>query len=71
MLQEYTEDNYYARFDTHSYHCCFETHFTTQIYVSQLSVKYKSIPGGHSVCSKSIPRTITMQGLTLIAITAV
>ena len=22
MLQEYAEDNYYARFDTHSYHCC-------------------------------------------------
>ena len=67
MLQVYTEDNYYTRFDIYSYYCCRETHLP-KIYVSHLRAK-KSIPGGHSVCSKSVPRTITIQGLTFTAIT--
>ena len=32
MLEEYVADNYYARFDTHSYHCCRETHFNINIW---------------------------------------
>ena len=33
MLKEYVEDNYYARFDTHSYHCCREMPYSMVIYV--------------------------------------
>ena len=26
LLEEYLKDNFYARFHTHSYHCCREMH---------------------------------------------
>ena len=32
------------------------------------SVKYSSISLGHSACLKSMPRTVTMQGFTVTAI---
>ena len=74
MLEEYVEDNYYARFDTRSYHCYRETHFNARLDVksrqSRLSAKSRSTAPGQSACLKSMLRTITMQGLTLAAITA-
>ena len=74
MLEEYVEDNYYARFDTHSYHRYRETHFNARLDVkskqSHKSAKSRSRAPGHSGCLKSMSRTITIQGLTLAAITA-
>ena len=80
MLQGYVKDNYYARFDTPSYHHFREIHFNARLDVnnarldvksrqSHLSAKSRSRSPGHSGCLKSISRTITMQGLTLAAIT--
>ena len=37
---------------------------------SHLSVKCRSRPPGHGVCSQSVSRTTTMQGFVLITITA-
>ena len=57
MHEEYVKDNYYARFHTHSYHCCIEMHFTSRREVnfdSHLSVKYRSKAAGHGACPKSI-----------------
>ena len=31
VLEEYVKGNYYARFDTHSYHYCRETHFNARL----------------------------------------
>ena len=33
MLEEYIKDNYYARFDTCSYHCFREIHLNVGLYV--------------------------------------
>ena len=32
MQEKYAKDNYYARFNTSTYHCCKERHFTTENY---------------------------------------
>ena len=67
-------NNYWARFDTHSYHCFRETHFNARLDIkswqSHSSMKSRSKALSHSACLKSIPRTITVQGLTFAAITA-
>ena len=34
MHEEYVKDNYYARFQTHSYHCCSEMHFSSRLQVN-------------------------------------
>ena len=72
-LKSYVKDNYYARFDTHSYHRFRETHLNARLDVkswqSHWSMKSRSRAPGHSACLKSISRTITRQGLTLAAIT--
>ena len=79
MVDEYVEDNYYAMFDTHSYHCFREIHFNTRLNVnnarlnvkswqSHSSMKCRSRAPVHSVSLKSMSRTITMQGLTLTTI---
>ena len=71
---------YYARFDTSSYHCFTETHINARLNVnnathyvksqqSQSSTKSGLKALGHSAGLKSMPRTITMQGLTYAAIT--
>ena len=73
MLEGYVKDNYYARFDTHSYHSCRETDFNARVNIklqSHWSVKCRSRTPGHSVCLKGMLRTMTMQGLTLAAIIA-
>ena len=74
MLEEHVEDNYYARFDTRSYHCFRETHFNARLDIqskqSHSGAKSRSRAPGNSVCLKSISMTITMQSLTLAAITA-
>ena len=78
VLEEYVEDNYYARFNTRSYHLLRETHYNARLDVnnarmevksqqSHWGLKSKSRAPGHSVCLKSMSRTTTMQGLTLAA----
>ena len=53
MCEAYVMNNYYARFDTHSYHSCRETDFNARVDVkllpSQWSVKCQSRVPGHSV----------------------
>ena len=71
---EYVEVNYYARFDTHSYHRFRDIHFTARLDVNNArrrkimakssSTKCRSRALVHSACLKSMSRTITMQGLT-------
>ena len=55
--------NYYARFHTHSYHCCREMHNNSRLDVkflqSQWSMKCRSRAPGHGVCLKSVSRTTT------------
>ena len=34
MLEKYIEDNYYARFDTHSYRCFREIHLNARLSVN-------------------------------------
>ena len=65
-------NNYYARFDTHSYHGCRERDFNARVHekLPQWSVKCWSRAPDHSACLKSMLWTIPMQGLTLAAITA-
>ena len=50
-LQDNVADNYYARFDTHSYHRFRETYF------SQWNAKSRSVAPDQSACSKSLSRT--------------
>ena len=80
-LEVCVKDNYYARFHTHSYHCCREMHFISRLDLkfyrldikfgqSQWSVKYRSMVPGHGACLKSMSRTITMQVFILPATTA-
>ena len=42
VLEECVKGNYFARFHTHSYHCCREMHFITRLDVkfSRLNVKF-------------------------------
>ena len=65
MLEEYVKVNYNARFDTHSYHCCREWHSNARLDVksgqSYSSAMSRSRALGHSACSKSMLRTITLQ----------
>ena len=79
MLEEYVEDNYYARFDTRSYHRFRKTHLNARLNVnnarldvklqqSYSSTKSRSQAPGNIVCLRSMSRTITMQGLTFAAI---
>ena len=72
MLRGYVKDNYYARFDTGSYHSCRETDFNARVNVklrqSHWRVKCRSRIPGHSVCLKGMLRTITVQRLTLAAL---
>ena len=73
MHEECVKDNYYARFHTHSYHCCIEMHFSSRLGVnwqSHWSVKCRSKAARHYACWKSICKSISMQGFILIAITA-
>ena len=66
MLEQYVEDDYCARFDTHSYHSFTETHFNARLDIKYDKVtRVKSRPKalGHSVCLKSISRKVTIQGL--------
>ena len=74
VLEEYVEDSYYARLDTCRYHCFTETHFNARLNIkswqSHSSMISRSRAKEHCVCLKSMSRTITMQGLTLAAITA-
>ena len=67
MLEGYVEGNNYARFDTHSYHSYRKTHFNARL---DWSAKSRSRAPGVSAYLKSMPRTISIQGLTLAAITA-
>ena len=50
----YDMNNYYARFDTHSYHSCRETDFNASVDIklgqSHWSVKCRSRTPGHSAC---------------------
>ena len=78
MLEVYVEDNYYARFDaaiTASEEGILMLDLTSIMLddvkskQSHFSMKSKSKALGHSVGLKSISRTITIQGLTLPAIT--
>ena len=66
--------SYYTRYDTHSYLRFRETHFNARLTVkswqSCLSVQSRSRALSHSVCLKSMSRTITIQGLTQAAISA-
>ena len=59
MLEDYVANNYYARFDTCSYHHFWETHFNAK---SQWSAKSRSRALGPSACLKSMLRTITKHG---------
>ena len=70
MLKEYVEDHHYARFDTRSYHRFRETHFNARFdknnatldiksKQSHSSVKSRLRAPCHSVCFKSMSRTIT------------
>ena len=59
MLEEYLKANCYARFHSHSYHCCREMHNN-----SRLEVKRRSRAPGHGVCLTSVSRNATMQGFT-------
>ena len=53
MLKEYTKDNYYARFDILSYHCCRETYLTLPyLCQSQWSMNSRSRSPGQCVCSE-------------------
>ena len=74
VLEEYSKDNYYALLDTRIYHYYRETHLNAKLYIkswqNHSSMKYRSWVSDHSVCLKSMSRTITMQGLTLTAITS-
>ena len=74
MLEEYVKDNYYVRFDTHSFNCFRETHFNARQGVkscqSRWSAKSRSNAPDKNMCLKTVSRTITMQELTLAAITA-
>ena len=58
----------------YSYYCYREMHIIARLNVKSLqshrSMKSRSRAPGHSVCLKNMLRTITMQGLTLAAITA-
>ena len=76
MLEKYVEDNYNARFDTHSCHHFREIQFNGRLdgNNARLDVKprqsYSSTQTmsrvlGHSAYLKSMLSTITMQGLTL------
>ena len=72
MLENYVNDNYYARF-----HTAFTAAVTcvlvldlTLILTKSGSVKCRSNAVGHGACLKSIRRTITMHGFILTAIIA-
>ena len=55
MLEKYVKDNYYARFHTHSYHCCSEMHFSSRLDInfdSQWSMNWQRVM--HGACLKSI-----------------
>ena len=58
MLKGYDMNNYYAMFDTHSYHSCRETDINAgidvQLLQSHWSMKYRSRASGHSACLKGI-----------------
>ena len=80
MLEEYVEDNYYAKCDTRSDRRFRETHSNVRLdennagldvksQRSHSSVKSRSRVLGLSACLKSISRTMTVQSLTLAAIT--
>ena len=64
MLKEYVEDNFNTRFDTHSYHCYREMHYFMQIYVSDTEIKRRARTPIDSLCSKSMRRTLYIEGLT-------
>ena len=65
MLEDYVEDNYYERFDTHSYYPFREGHFNARFDVksqqSYSSAKSRSKAPGHSASLKNMSKTITMQ----------
>ena len=70
VLKGYVEDIYYARFHTPSYHWCRKKKkFRRKNEQSHWTVKYRSRSVRQGACLKGMPRTITMQGLTLAAIT--
>ena len=58
-LEENIKDNFNVR-----YRRSRETNFTAENYDSPCSMKCKSSSPGDSVCSKSMPRTTSMQGIT-------
>ena len=74
MLEEYVKDNHYARFHICGYQYCRETPFSSRLDIkfrqSQVSVKGILRTPCPGACLKSMPRTITMQRLTLTAMTA-
>ena len=57
MLEDYVADNYYARFDTRSYHRFRETYVNAR--QSQWSAKSRSKALVHSACLKSTNAAIT------------
>ena len=59
VLEEYVEDNYYARFDTPSYHHYRETHFNARLDVNHDKVTGVPILGqGYhfTVCASQVCR---------------
>ena len=71
MLVEYVKDNHYAKLHNPSYHKNRETHFSilldVKFWQSQWSVKCRSRVLGPEVCLLSKSRTITMQGIDILA----
>ena len=77
MLEEYVEDNYYARFDTRSYHHFRETYLNARLDVNNtrrrkittksLSAKSRSRAPSYRACLKSMSKKITMQGSSFAA----
>ena len=41
MFEEYLKANYYARFHTHSYHCCIEMHNNSRQHKKFESVEHE------------------------------
>ena len=75
---EYVEDNYYARFDTRSYHPLREIHFNARLDINNTKLdedqdkvtRAQNLGQGHQVIVHAcILRTITLQDLILPATT--
>ena len=73
MLEEYVNDNYYARSTLAAINDAEKTKLRSNFEVknlqSQWIAKYRLRALGQGACLKGISRAITMQGFTLMAIT--